>query len=367
MSIERVSLSHIRIPLVEPFRISNGVIAEKDGILVGIHADGMVGYGEASPMEGSFHSAETPASTWRYLRETIVPRLLKDRPGSVEQVNDALSRIGGDPFARAGVETAFWDLEGQRTSKPLFRLLGGEREEVECGLAVGIYPSVPEMLHAVEGHLSEGYKRLKIKIQPGWDLEPLRAVRKQFGGIPLMVDANCAYRAEDLEHLRHLDEFGLMMVEQPLPKEDLEGHALLQAALSTPICIDESATDAETVERAIALKSCSIVNIKIQRVGGLSAARKIHDLCKVHGIPVWAGTMPELGIGSAQTVHLATLPNFLYPTDVQPSLRWFVDDCIDPLLEARSGRIRIPGGRGNCYRLDPAKVSRFLVRREEFA
>ncbi len=366
MRIERISLSHIRIPLIEPFRISNGVVEEKDGIIVGVHAGGIAGYGEASPMAGGFYSSETPESTWDDLCDIIVPRLLRDRPESVEGVNEILDQIGGNPFARAGVETAFWDLEGQRGGVPLFRLLGGEREEVECGLAVGIYPSIPEMLRVVRRHLSEGYRRLKIKIQPGWDVEPLRAVREEFGDIALMVDANCAYRIADLEHLRRLDEFGLMMVEQPLPKDDLEGHARLQAAIATPVCLDESAKDIPTVERAIALKSCRIVNIKIQRVGGLLAARKIHDLCSAMGVPVWGGTMPELGIGSAQTVHLSTLPNFLYPTDVQSSLRWFVDDCIEPLLEARGGTIRIPPGKGNCYRLDLKKVSRFLVRSEDF-
>ena len=365
MRIDRISLTHIRIPLLQPFRISNGAIDEKDAILVGVHAGGMVGYGEASPMAGSFYSADTPESTWRDLRE-IVPRLLREQPADVRGVNELLARTGANPFARAGVETAFWDLEGQRSGIPLYRLLGGESGEAECGLAVGIFDSIGEMLHEVESHLSEGYTRLKIKIQHGWDIEPLRAVRKAFGEIPLMVDANCAYTREDLQYLQRLDEFHLMMVEQPLPKEDLEGHARLQAACATPVCLDESATDVATVERAIAMKSCRIVNIKIQRVGGLQAARAIHDLCRARGVPVWGGTMPELGIGSAQTVHLSTLPNFLFPTDVQSSLRWFVDDCIEPLLEARNGRIRIPEGAGNCYRLDEAKVSRYLLHREEY-
>jgi O-succinylbenzoate synthase len=366
MSIDSVSLSHIRIPLIEPFRISNGAIEEKDGILVGIRADGIVGYGEASPMAGSFYSSDTPESTWSDLCEIIVPRLLEAQPGGVKEVNDLLDQTGGNPFARAGVETAFWDLEGIRRGLPLYQLLGGRKDEVECGLAVGIYASVEDFLRAIELHLSDGYARLKIKIQPGWDLEPLRAVRKEFGDIPLMVDANCAYTATDLQHLKRLDEFGLIMVEQPLPKADLEGHARLQGILSTPVCLDESAADPATVERAIEMKSCRIVNIKIQRVGGLLAAKEIHDCCQAHGIPVWGGTMPELGVGSAQTVHLSTLPNFLYPTDVQSSLRWFVDDCIEPLLEAHAGRILIPKGVGNCYRLDPDKVSRYLVRAEEF-
>jgi O-succinylbenzoate synthase len=220
------------------------------------------------------------------------------------------------------------------------------------------------LLDAIRRHLADGYKRLKIKIQRGWDVEPLSAIREEFGDIPLMVDANCAYTRGDIDHLRALDDFDLMMVEQPLPKEDLEGHAGLQSTLRTPVCLDESAVDAETVERAIRLGSCRIVNIKIQRAGGLEESVRIHDVCADHGIPVWAGTMPELGVGSVQTLHLATLPNFLYPTDVQASLRWFVDDCVDPLIEADGGIIRIAPGPGNGYRIDEGKVKKFLLRRE---
>jgi O-succinylbenzoate synthase len=367
MSIDKIALAHIRIPLVEPFRISNGEIAEKDAIIVGVYDDGLVGYGESSPMSGSFYSPDTPESTWQDLRKIIVPGILDAKPVSIDEVNAILSHSGGNPFARAGLETAFWDLEGKKQNTPLYRLLGGTTNEVDCGLAVGIYSSIDELLQAVEQHLVEGYKRVKIKIQPGWDLEPLEALRRRFGSIPLMVDANCAYTSADIEHLRALDEFELVMIEQPLQKADLEGHARLQREIRTSICLDESAVDAATVDRAITLGSCRIVNIKIQRVGGLREAVRIHDLCARRKIPVWGGTMPELGIGSSQTVHLSTLSNFSYPTDVQSSLRWFVDDCIEPLLTVHNGRIRIASGSGNGYRLDERKIGRYLVQKEEFS
>lgn len=366
MKIDRISLDQVRVPLVEPFKISNGVITEKDAVVVGVHAGGIVGYGESSPMSGSFYSEETPESTWDCLTRELIPLLLKGRASSIEGVNALLDTVPGNAFAKAGLETAFWDLEAQRQNMPLWKLLGADRISVESGLAVGIYPTIRELLLAIERCLVEGYKRLKIKIQPGWDLKPLTEVRGEFGAIPLMVDANCAYTQQDLPYLKSLDDFDLMMVEQPLPKKDLEGHAKLQALLQTPVCLDESADDLSTVQRAIALKSCKIVNIKIQRVGGLLHARAIHDLCEQSTIPVWGGTMPELGIGGAQTLHLAALKNFTFPTDVQSSKRWFVDDIVEPLLEVKDGMFTLPTSPGNGYRINHVVVKKYLVRQESF-
>ncbi len=366
MKIERIQLTHVRVPLVEPFKISNGVVNEKDGIIVAVHSDGLVGIGEASPMSGSFYSDDTPESTWDCLSDTLVPRVKQQQPFSVDEVNSLLDQAGGNCFARAGIETAFWDLQSQHEGVSLSKALGGIRDEVESGLAVGIYPTVKELMAAIERHLREGYKRVKIKIQARWDIEPLKTVRTSFGDIELMVDANCAYRRNDIEHLKKLDDFDLVMIEQPLPKDDLEGHAELQKVMKTPICLDESAKDVPTVERAIQLGSCCIVNIKIQRVGGLKHAVAMRDVCARAGITVWGGTMPELGIGGAQTVHLATLSNFGFPTDVESSLRWFVDDIVDPLIEVRNGMITIPPGIGNCYQANKTKLRKYLVREETF-
>ncbi len=341
MNIERIVLTHVRIPLREPFRISNGSVSEKDAIIVAVQSDGVTGYGEASPMSGSFYSDDTPDSTWKHLVEVLVPRVLDLKPSGIDEVNLLLDRLGGSAFARAGIETAVWDLTARMSGRSLAALLHGARTEVESGLAVGIYPSVSSLLEAIEGYLKEGYRRVKIKIEKGWDIEPLRAVRKSFGNIPLMVDANCAYDRDDIGHLRRLDEFNLMMIEQPLKKRDLEGHAILQKTISTPICLDESAEDVESVRRAIELGSCKIVNIKIQRVGGLRNARSIHDLCVNAGIPVWAGTMPELGIGGIHALLLSTLPGFTYPTDVESSERWFTDDVIVPRLRVREGTFKV--------------------------
>jgi O-succinylbenzoate synthase len=364
MRIERIQLTHVRVPLVEPFKISNGEVKEKDGIIVGVYSDGLVGYGEASPMSGSFYSDDTPESTWEFLTGTLVPVVRNEQPGSIDELNTLLDRTGGNVYARAGMETAWWDLQAKREGVPLYKKLGGTRDEVESGLAVGIYPTIKEFLASIERHLKEGYLRVKIKIQPGWDVEPLTEVRKTFGGIKLMVDANCAYSRTDIDRLGMLDDFDLVMVEQPLPKDDLEGHAALQKTLKTPICLDESAKDVPAMQEAIRRGSCRIVNIKIQRVGGLKHAREMHDVCSLAGIPVWGGTMPELGIGGAQTVHLATLSNFGFPTDVESSRRWFVDDIIDPPIEVREGKICLPSGAGNGYQLNQKNVRKYLVREE---
>jgi o-succinylbenzoate synthase len=366
MKIDKISLTLVCIPLTEPFKISNGEITDKHGIIVGVHSEGLVGYGEASPMSGSFYSEETPESTWDCIVDELIPGILSGHPESIEEVNAVMDFVPGNMFAKAGIETAFWDLAAQKEDVPLYKYLGGKRNSVESGLAVGIVPTIDYLLQSIEQHLDEGYKRLKIKVQPGWDIKPLTAIRKKFGSLPLMVDANCAYTQSDLDHLRSWDDFDLMMIEQPLPKDDLEGHAKLQAMSRTPICLDEGAKDVATVQKAIALKSCKIVNIKIQRVGGLLNAKRIHDLCAQAGIPVWGGTMPELGIGGAQTIHLATLDNFGYPTDVESSKRWFTDDIIDPLIEVHDGMITLPNGNGNGYALNMAVVSRHKIREQVF-
>ncbi|MDE3056504.1 MAG: o-succinylbenzoate synthase [Bacteroidota bacterium] len=366
MNIERITLTHVRIPLVEPFTISNGSVREKDGIIVRVFSDGLVGVGEASPMAGSFYSEETPESTWGCLVHRIIPMLFASKPVSLDDVNILFHKIHGDTFAKAGIETALRDIEAQKQDSPLYKLLGGKRRDVESGLAVGIYSTVDQLVSTIERYLPEGYKRVKIKIQPGWDATPLRAVKKCFGNIPLMVDANGAYSHDDLEHLCSLDEFELMMIEQPFSKDDFDAHAQLQAMMRTPICLDEGACDCSAIEKAASKKSCRIVNIKIQRVGGLTQAEAMHAVCAEKAIPVWAGTMPELGVGAAQTLHLATLDNFLFPTDVESSRRWFVDDIIEPMLEVHNGVIEIPDGIGNCFQLNERKVLQYKVREEIF-
>lgn len=366
MRLSAIRLHWIRLPLHEPFRISSGAVSLKDAILVELQAEGKVGWGEASPMAGAFYSSETPESTWAFLRDRLLPRFIEKPELDPQRCADRLSEFKGEPFAKAGLEGAVWDLQAQIQEQPLWALLGGSARPIQSGAAIGLMPTVSDLLARVERFLRDGYRRIKIKIEPGSDVELVRAVRERFGNIPLMVDANAAYRREHFPILQELDRFGLMMIEQPLAREALEDHAELQGSLRTPICLDESAESLEAIHSIVRLGSARILNIKVQRMGGLWPARQAHDMAQAAGIPCWLGTMPELGIASAQGLHLATLPNFTFPTDVEASARWYVDDIIAPQIEVtRDGLINLPGGPGMGYQVDVEKVARNQLRSEE--
>jgi O-succinylbenzoate synthase len=362
MIVKNIQLTHVRVPLVEAFRISSGTVTEKDGIVVRVETDELVGHGESSPMAGSFYSSDTPESCWRELNEILVPGVAGKSFDSPLAAAECITAMSASNFAKVGLETAFWDIEARTKGKPLYELLGGAATPVESGLAVGLYDNIASMLRTIERYLAaDGYKRVKIKIERGRDVELIRAVREAFGDIPLFVDANGAYDLTDVEVFKRLDDFGLLMFEQPFPGPMFEELAELQKQVRTPICLDESLETPNDVLRAISLGSMRIANIKIQRVGGFRAALTIHDLCKERGVPVWVGTMPELGIGQAQAMHLATLPNCLYPTDVEASLRWFRDDIISPLLEVRDGCLYPPSRPGLGFDVDEAKLRQYAA------
>jgi len=370
--IERVVLTHLQIPLKEPFRISGGEVAVKDAILVAIETSSGIGHGESSPMAASFgYSSDTPQGCWEDLCNVIGPFLIGQTIDSPAAIASLASAWKVSRFAAAGAENALWDLLGQAHHATVSQLLGAIDEQislgVQSGLAVGLYPSTVELLKAIENHLAEGYQRVKIKIQPGSDVSLVRAVRQHFGEISLMVDANGAYTTDDIDVFRELDDFDLLMFEQPMKSADLDGLALLQRSVNTPVCLDESAETLEQTELAITRGACRIVNLKLQRVGGLGPARAIHDLCHQRGIACWVGSMPELGLGQAFGIHLATLANCKYPTDVEPSARWFVDDYVVPPLEVSGeGVFAVPRRPGVGFQVDPVKVRRYQVRQAEF-
>lgn len=366
MVIRGVTLTHARVPLVEPFRISSGAVAEKDGIVVRIDTDEGTGYGESSPMAGSFYSSDTPESCWQELRGTLVPQMVGRRWESPLAAVESVIELPGSNFARVGIETALWDIEAKRQGKPLFELLGGVAKPVASGLAVGLYDSVADLLKTIERYLADGYKRVKIKIERGRDLKLVAAVREHFGNIPLFVDANGAYDLSDLDTFRALDDYGLMMFEQPFPGPMLRELATLQREVRTPVCLDESLETEEDLRRAIDLGSLKIANIKIQRVGGFRNALAIYEICRENMIPVWVGTMPELGIGQAQGMALATLRDCTYPTDVEASLRWFQDDIIDPLLEVTDGYMQPSTSPGLGFKISESKLRKYAVASERF-
>ena len=361
LRIDRIVLTHVRIPLVEPFRISSGAVAEKDGIVVEIRSEGLSGYGESSPMAGSFYSSDTPEKSWSELCKVIAPALVGSEFGCPEQWNQVLDPLPAGNFTKTGVETALWDLAAQREGKPLHVALGGVKTAVESGLAVGLYNDTAAMLRVIERHLADGYRRVKLKIEPGHDVEIVKAARQAFGEIPMFVDANGAYGLEHLDTFRRLDDFGLMMFEQPFPGPALEELATLQRQVRTPVCLDESLDSPEMLQRAIDLGSLQIANFKIQRVGGFHHALEMVRICRENSIPAWAGTMPELGIGQAQGAALASLAEFVYPTDVEASRRWFQDDIVKPFIEVRNGQIEMPRSPGLGYAVDESKLRKYKV------
>ncbi len=370
MAVKSVALHRVRVPLVEPFRISNGEVSEKEAILVEVTAAGgkHVGWGEASPMPGNFYSGDTPDSVWESLVNSLVPDLLNDNKVEVSSYYERLRNYSVDPFGKAGIEGALWDLSANALGVPLYELLGGSAQPIPSGVAIGIYTQIEELLLRVERYVEQGYRRVKIKIQPGWDVEPVASIRKQFPELSLMVDANAAYSIDDLNVFLELDNYNLMMIEQPLTRDAHYDAGELQRHLRTPLCADESAESLATLSSLIEQKAARIINIKVQRVGGLSEAMLMLRAARAAGLECWVGTMPELGVASVQGLHFATLDGLSYPTDIEASLRWYVDDVIEPPIEIDAqGWINLPIGPGIGYRVDRQKLERYSIERIDFA
>jgi O-succinylbenzoate synthase len=343
MKLTGFELRRIAMPLVSPFRTSFGTETTRDVLLVRAVSTEAEGWGECVAMSEPLYSSEYVDAAADVLRRFFVPALAA--VDSAVEVGPALSRFHGHRMAKAAVETAVLDAELRAENRPLARELGAVRDRVPCGVSVGIMDSIGELLDAVGGYLEQGYLRIKLKIQPGWDLEPVRAVREQFGDILLQVDANTAYTPADARHLARLDPFDLLLIEQPLDEEDVLGHADLALQISTPVCLDESITSARAAAAAIRLRACAIVNIKPGRVGGYLEARRIHDVCLANDIPVWCGGMLETGIGRAANVALAALPGCTLPGDTSASDRYYRTD-ITPPFTLDNGYLPVPTGAG---------------------
>jgi O-succinylbenzoate synthase len=352
------------VPFVEPFRISNGVVAEKESILIEVTStDDVTGWGECAPMGGSFYSDDTPDSSWRALTQELIPRLLKARTVDPHQV----SELPGDAFAKAGIDGALWDLHANTRGISLCEALGISERPVPSCVAIGIFDSVAELLERVRSYVAQGYQRVKIKIQPGWDVEPVARIREEFPALPLTVDADAAYSIADSAALRELDQFDLMMIEQPLAAAAIAEAGELQSQLKTPLCADESADSITAVKQLIAQDAARIINIKVQRVGGLSAALLMLQTARAAGLRCWVGTMPELGIASAQALHLAMHSGFSFPTDIEASTRWYADDVIEPLIEIDGeGFIHVPPGPGIGFNVSRATVEQYTTAVEAF-
>ena len=366
--IERVVVTRVQVPMKSSWPEATGGPAVKDAILVTLETASGVACGESSPPLGSGPLVD---SCWAELTGLIAPRLLGASVDCTERIVEVAASWGAGPIATAGAETALWDLLGQEHRATVAQLLGSEESQialgVDSGLVLGLYPSVVELLRAVESHMVEGYRRVKIRIAPGRDLEFARSLREHFPDLELMVDGGGEYTEADADLFRALDDLDLLMIEQPYAIRDFDALADLQATLVTPICLDESADTLEQTAEAIRRSACKIVNLKIQRTGGLGAARAIHDLCHRHGVACWVGSTPELGLGQAFGVHLGTLPNCKYPSDLEPGARWFVEDIVAPPFEmSGGGQFAVPARPGVGVQVDMQKVHRYQVDRREF-
>jgi O-succinylbenzoate synthase len=366
MKIERITLRQIRMPLVHFFETSFGRTYERHIILVEAQAGGISGWGEVTAGENPFYNEEWTESAWRILRDYAASRVLGRDLDGPEAVYPLTAHIRGHNMAKGGLEAASWDLAARIEAVPLWKKIGGgARREIPCGVSIGIQDSVEELLETIERELAAGYQRIKMKIKPGWDVDVVGRVRERFPLIKLMADANSAYTLADADHLRKLDDFYLMMIEQPLAHDDIIDHAVLQARLQTPICLDESIRSAHHAEQAIRLRACGILNIKLGRVGGFAEARRLHDVAQAAGIPVWCGGMLESGIGRAHNVALATLPNFVLPGDVSAGRRYWKRDIIEPAVETTPhGTIAIRDQPGFGYALDREFMAAITVREE---
>jgi O-succinylbenzoate synthase len=365
VKIDRITLREIRMPLVHPFETSFGRTTSRRILLVEVQNDGVAGWGEVTAGERPFYNEEWVDSAWLILRDFVAPQVLHNEVGSAMDIARLTGHIRGHRMARGGLEAAAWDLEARQLGLPLWEHIGGVLTEIDCGVSIGIQDSVAELLALIDRELAAGYQRIKIKIRPGWDIDVVRQVRERFPDIRLMVDANSAYLLTDAAHLKLLDEFGLMMIEQPLAHDDIIDHARLQGQLATPICLDECIRSARHAEQAIEMKACGVINIKLGRVGGFSEALLVHNVARAHDIPVWCGGMLESGIGRAHNIALSTLENFTLPGDVSASQRYWERDIIDPPVEVTPrGTIKVGNRPGIGYDIDLDYVEKIAARKE---
>lgn len=367
MRIERIELREIRLPLVHFFETSFGRTYERRILLARVvDTDGAEGWGECTTGEGPFYCEEWTESAWDVIREWLAPMVIGKDAERASDVWDLMKTARGNRMAKATIETACWDLEAKRAGVPLWKHLGGVREKIPCGVSIGIQDTPEQLIEKILKELNAGYRRIKIKIKPGWDLKIVELVRKNFPDIKLMGDANSAYTLADAPLFRAMDEFNLMMFEQPLAYDDMFDHAELQRQVKTPICLDEAIRSNDDARKAIALKSCRIINVKLGRVGGHAEAKRVEKVCRESGVPVWCGGMLESGIGRAHNIAMATLEGFTLPGDVSASSRYWKEDIIEPAVTVNErGEIAAPNAPGIGFEIKRELIERVTVRREE--
>lgn len=366
LRVERVRLWHVRLPLLFPFETSFGRVQAKDSVLIAVDADGITGWGEAPAAALPNFSYETVPTALHILRDFLVPLLLATPCTAPEELPTRCQPVRGHPMAKHGLESACWDWFARRRGIALATAYGGRPGPIPAGISLGLEPTVEALVERIRAALAQGYRRVKLKIKPGWDRAMLETVRWAFPNAPLTADANGAYAATDVKLLQSLDAFGLRMLEQPLHYEDFGQHAALAPHLTTPLCLDESIRNAADAAHALDIGACRIINIKPARVGGPTQARLVHDVCHRRGIPVWCGGLLETGIGRAHNLAMATLPGFTLPGDLSASDRYWREDVIDPPVRLEpDGTIQVPDGVGLGFRVCPERIDAAAIGRWE--
>jgi o-succinylbenzoate synthase len=364
MKIEAFTIREIQMPLVHFFETSFGRTTGRRILLVTAHCEGINGWAECVAGENPFYSPEWIETAWPTMIEYFAPALVGRSLAQARESVLHMNPVRGHRMAKAAVENALWDAEATQKQQPLWKLLGGTRREIACGVSIGIQDSIEQLLDKIAIEVAAGYRRIKVKVKPGWDVSVLERIRSRWPDILLSCDANSAYRLDQVEHLRKFDQFNLLMIEQPLWNDDIYFHARLQKQLNTKICLDESIRNARDAEAAVDLGACGIVNVKVGRVGGFTEAKSIHDVCQSRGIPVWCGGMLESGVGRMHNVALSTLPNFRLPGDVSASKRYWKEDIIDPEVEVSpEGMITVRDEPGTGYNVREDLIEKLTVRK----
>lgn len=367
MKIQNITIRHLKMKMKSPFTTSFGTFVNKEFLLLEATDElGNKGWGESVAFDSPWYNEETYKTNWIILEDFLIPLVKGKEIEHPDEINELFAFIRKNNMAKAALEGAVWDLYAKRTHQTLSSALGGHKKQIEVGISIGIQKSVEELLTLIDGYVNEGYKRIKVKIKPGWDVDVIRAIRERFPNVPLMADANSAYSLEEAALLKQLDEFNLTMIEQPLASDDIIDHATLQKQLKTPICLDESIHSLEDARKAVELGSCGIINIKVGRVGGLTESKKIHDYCESKGIPVWCGGMLESGIGRAHNVAITTLSNFIMPGDTAGSERYWERDIIDPEVIVENGYITVPDEPGIGYEPNLERIEKFTVNKKVY-
>jgi O-succinylbenzoate synthase len=367
MQIDRIELRHTKMELVSPFTTSMGTEYDEEHIMVRVDADGITGWGESVAEGTPFYSYETVPTAWHILQDFLIPSILGKDITSIDEAISLYSKVRGHMMAKAGLEAALWDAFAKAENLSLSKMLGGTRKIIDVGVSIGIQSNPETLIKKVEGYLAEGYKRIKIKISPGNDIQFVKALRKEFPEILLQVDANSAYQLEHIKLFKDMDNYNLLLIEQPLGYEDIYDHSKLQRELKTPICLDESIHSLDDTRAAIELDSCRVINIKPGRVGGFTESKLIHDYCASKNIPVWCGGMLESGIGRAGNVALASLPNFTLPGDISASKRYYKEDIVEPeFIVNKDGTMDVPIKPGIGVEVNLKSLDKVTVNKKEF-